>query len=53
MEKTTIKRYGEKKLLATEIFEFLKSKEVTYAEAIEALEDASSYLKRASLQNKI
>lgn len=53
MVKVVVKRYGEEKPLATEIIKLLKNKEVTYKEAIEALEDASSYLKRASLQNKI
>ncbi len=53
MEEVTVVRQGEKKILAIEIIRFLQSKEVTYGEAIEALEDAQSFLRRASLKNKI
>lgn len=52
-EEIVVKRCGEKRLLATELVQFLKDKEVTYGEALEALEDALSFLKRASLKNKL
>lgn len=53
MEEVIVVKQGEKKILATEIVKFLKDKEITYLEAIEALEDAQSFLRRASLKNKI
>lgn len=52
-EKMIVKRYGMFKGLATELVQFLKDKEVTYGEALEALEDALSFLERASLKNKL
>ncbi len=53
MEKEmVVKRYGAVQKLATEVVAFLKTKDVTYEDAIKALEDASSFLKIASLQTK-
>ncbi len=52
-EKIVVKKYGETQKLATEVVAFLKAKDVTYKEALEALEDAQSFLKRTSLENKL
>lgn len=52
-EKMIVKRFGEPRKLATEVVTFLKEKDVTYEEALEALEDTLSFLKRMSLKNKL
>lgn len=48
-----VNRHGEVRPLATEIVALLKSKNVTYREALIALEDAQSFLERASLENQL
>ena len=48
-----VNRHGEVRPLATEIVALLKNKNVTYREALIALEDAQSFLERASLENQL
>lgn len=48
-----VRRYGRERVLATKIVKFLKQEDVTYKEAIEALEDARSFLERASREHKL
>lgn len=52
-EDLIVKRYGKIQELATEVVAFLKEKDVTYKEALKALEDAQSFLKWTSLKNKL
>lgn len=48
-----VKRYGKELVLATKVVKFLKQENVSYNEAIEALEDARSFLERASREHKL
>lgn len=52
-QEIVVKRYGKEQVLATKIVKSLKQENVTYMEAIKALEDAKSFLERASKNHKI
>ena len=53
MQEMIVRRYGEERVLATKIVKLLKQEGVTYKEATEALEDARSFLERASHEHKL
>ena len=52
-ERLIVEKFGKPLLLASEVVNFLKNKEITYGEAISALEDALQYLRRTSLMEKL